>query len=326
VNDPIKPVEWRDNALYLIDQTVLPDYLSYVRHEKVRDVTHSIKTMLVRGAPAIGCAAAYGYVLAQNEEDPDSSVQALREARPTAVNLAWALDRMEAAKQKDKPLFLEAEKILAEDITACKKIGRYGADLIAQGSRVLTHCNAGALATGGYGTALGVIRWAWKQGKLKQVFASETRPRQQGIKLTAWELSYDGIPVEVIPDTGISTLMASGEVNFVITGADRIAANGDVVNKIGTQQLAILAHHYHIPFLVAAPMSTVDLASLAGQSVWIEHRSPKEVWKGKAMDGVTFRNQAFDVTPANLIMRIITERGVYVPEELKTAAGEDPAR
>jgi len=325
-SDPIRPVEWRDSALYLLDQLVLPEYLSFIRHEKVKDVTHSIKTMLVRGAPAIGCAAAYGYVLAQKENDPDAAVRELREARPTAVNLAWAIDRMDAAKKIGKSLLLEANRILAEDIAACKMMGSIGSDLIDPASYVLTHCNAGALATGGYGTALGVIRTAWEQKKLVQVFASETRPRQQGIKLTAWELSHDGIEVEVVPDTGICALMGDGLVDYVITGADRIAANGDVINKIGTQQLAVLAHHYGIPVMVVAPRSTVDLDSPTGQSVLIEHRSPKEVYKGREMPGVTFRNQAFDITPAKLIDCIVTETGIHDPQNLQATTGKVPAR
>jgi len=321
VTDPIRPVEWRDGALYLLDQLVLPDQLSYIRHEKVKDVIISIKTMVVRGAPAIGCAAAYGYLLAQKENDPDEAVKALREARPTAVNLAWAIDRMDAAKKKGWPLFLEAGKILNEDIKACHKMGMLGSGVLENRIyNVMTHCNAGALATGGHGTALGVIRSMAVRGTLGKVYASETRPRQQGIKLTAWELSHDGIEVEVVPDTGAAALLATGDVDVIITGADRITANGDVINKIGTLQLAILGEHYGVPLMVVAPQSTVDMNSPNGQSVPIEHRSPKEVYKGREMPGVTFRNQAFDVTPAKMIDCIVTETGVHDPQDFQTSS------
>jgi len=320
--NPILPVEWRDGALYLLDQTELPDMVMHIRVEKSKDLVTLIKNMTVRGAPAIGCAAAYGFLLAQKDDDPVASVQALRAARPTAHNLIRILDRMEEAKQADRPLFLEAEKILAEDIAQCLNMGKLGATLIKRGSKVLTHCNAGALATGGWGTALGVIREAWAQTKIVKVYAGETRPRQQGIKLTAWELSYDDIPVEVVCDSAVAALMETGEVDMVITGADRIAANGDVVNKIGTFQLAIVAKYYSIPLMVVAPMTTVDFDSPNGHSVPIEHRSPKEVYKGREMPGVTFRNQAFDVTPANLIDCIVTETGIHDPQDFPTT-GQD---
>lgn len=312
----IRPVEWRDDALYLIDQRELPDMLSWVRIEKLKDLLTAIKTMQVRGAPAIGCAAAFGFYLAARESRRTEGVRELRQARPTAVNLNWALDRMQDAHDMERDLLTEAQSILDEDIAANQAMGVFGAGLVEGPVPVLTHCNAGALATGGYGTALGVVRAGWEEGRITEVFATETRPRLQGTKLTAWELAYDGIPSTVLTDSAAASLLSEGKVKWLIVGADRIAENGDVANKIGTLSLAVIANHFDIPMMVVAPLSTIDWDSKTGGDIPIESRSEKEVWKGKRSELVSFKNQAFDITPADLIDWIVTERGTFKPSNL----------
>lgn len=332
-------IVWRGDELDLLDQRLLPERVSYATYRDSRDVARAIADMVVRGAPAIGIAAAYGLVLgarqaARSVKGDDSFRASLREmsdllkaARPTAVNLAWAVDRvlsrgMAALSQGGIEEALaameqEAAAIEREDIEGNMAIGRHGAALILPGSAVLTHCNAGALATGGFGTALGVVRQAWKEGKIRMVYADETRPFLQGARLTAWELMQDGIPVTLIVDSAAGYLMSRGNVDAVIVGADRIARNGDVANKIGTYSLACLAATHAIPFYVAAPFSTVDLATPSGDRIPIEERNEDEVrtvmGKGIAPKDVKVWNPAFDVTPAKLVTAIITEKGVITP-------------
>lgn len=313
--DTIHPIEWKDDVLYLIDQRELPDMLMHLRIETVRQCATAIKNMTVRGAPAIGIAAAFGFVLGDRAGD-EEGIEILRKARPTAANLNWAIEHMDRARLEGKDLLAEAQSILKKDIVANFAMGEFGAVKISVDGPILTHCNAGALATGGYGTALGVVRAGWKQKRITEVFVTETRPRLQGSKLTAWELAYDEIPVTVLTDSAAASLMSEGRLNWVITGADRIAKNGDVANKTGTLSLAVLANHYDIPFMVVAPTSTIDWDSNTGRDIPIEERSAKEVWKGRQMDLVGYRNQAFDVTPAYLIDWIVTERGSFRPGRL----------
>jgi methylthioribose-1-phosphate isomerase len=329
-------LRWDEGALVLLDQRELPAAEKYLRLHDVEGVAVAIESMVVRGAPAIGCTAAMGIALAAVTlltEDSADFERALRPAfdrlaktRPTAVNLFWALGRMRdvlraavsatgaTASTVRGRLLEEAETILVEDVETCHAIGREGLALIPQNARVLTHCNAGALATGGYGTALGVVRAAHEEGRIKNVFADETRPFLQGARLTAWELARDGVPVSVIADKMAGSLMQKGDVDLVVVGADRIAANGDVANKIGTYPLAVLAREHGLPFYVAAPCSTVDLSTANGELIPIEERGREEVANFGARtvvpDGVPVRNPAFDVTPARLVSAIVTERGV----------------
>ena len=301
----VEPIRWKGDRLELLDQRLLPDQTVYVTCRTAEEVAAAIRDMVVRGAPAIGCAAAFGVALAQGSP---SSYEVLRKSRPTAVNLFWALDRMKKAKD----LKAEAEAIFNEDLAANHAMGKLGAELIPKNARVMTHCNAGALATAGYGTALGVIRSS--KHKNISVIANETRPYLQGARLTAYEMVQEGIPVTLITDSMAGHLMSRGEVDVIVVGADRIAANGDTANKIGTYALAVLAKRHGIPFYVAAPMSTFDPKIRDGSKIPIEERPASEVtgYRGKrwAPEGVSVRNPAFDVTPAELITGIITERGV----------------
>ena len=327
-------IQWHKSHLVLLDQRKLPSSKEYFQCKTLDDVGFAIKNMVVRGAPAIGIVAAYGVALdslnqnftacSQLKERVQYACEVLSKTRPTAVNLFWALERM-----KDKALhskfntvndlksFLEKEAlhIHEEDIEMNKKIGNFGSTLLESNSCVLTHCNAGSLATGGYGTALGIVRSAWNQKKIKHVIASETRPVLQGARLTSWELSQEGIPVTVATDNMIASLMQKGTINAVIVGADRIARNGDVANKIGTYSLAVLAHHHKIPFYVAAPSSTLDRKLSDGSKIPIEERDSSEVVQinGKRLvpEGVGVFNPSFDVTPSQLISAIILETGVF---------------
>jgi methylthioribose-1-phosphate isomerase len=301
----VQPIRWKGDRLELLDQRLLPDQTVYVTCRTAAEVAQAIRDMVVRGAPAIGCAAAFGVAL---DNGSPSSYEVLSKSRPTAVNLFWALERMKKARD----LKAEAEAIFAEDLAANRAMGKIGAALIPRKARVMTHCNTGALATAGYGTALGVIRAA--KGKKISVIANETRPYLQGARLTAYELMQEGIPCTLITDSMAGHLMSRGEVDVVVVGADRIAANGDVANKIGTYPLAVLAKRHRIPFYVAAPLSTFDPKIANGPRIPIEERPAAEVtgyrdrrWAPK---GVAVRNPAFDVTPAELITGIITERGV----------------
>jgi methylthioribose-1-phosphate isomerase len=312
----VEPIRWLGDSLELLDQRLLPDQTKYVQCRSAEEVAAAIRDMVVRGAPAIGCAAAFGVVLSSGSE---KSYQVLAASRPTAVNLFWALDRM----RKAKDLRREAEAIFTEDLAANHAMGDHGAKLIAEGSRVMTHCNAGALATAGYGTALGVIRSA--KGKGISVIANETRPYLQGARLTAYELVQEGIPVTLVTDNMAGHLMSRGEVDVIVVGADRIAANGDTANKIGTYALAVLAKRHGIPFYVAAPLSTFDLKIPDGSHIPIEERPAGEVTGYRevrwAPEGVKVRNPAFDVTPADLITGIVTEKGVVrSPDRAKIQA------
>jgi methylthioribose-1-phosphate isomerase len=329
----IQTLEWTDQGVRFIDQTKLPTeeiYVTCTTHEQVADV---IRNMVVRGAPAIGVAAAMGIALGVNHSTAESTGDLQRDfeqvcdligkTRPTAVNLFWAIRRMRETFERirirpipqiKQALIEEAQRMHAEDIAANQAMGRHGAILMPSEGGVLTHCNAGALATAGYGTALGVIRAAVEQGKKIHVYADETRPFLQGSRLTAWELMKDGIPTTVISDNMAGAMMKQGKIGAIVVGADRIAANGDVANKIGTYTVAILAQEHGIPFYVAAPISTVDLSCAEGSKIPIEQRHPKEVTHiaGKQMvpDGVEVENPAFDVTPAKYVAAIITEKGI----------------
>ena len=329
----IQTLEWTDKGVRFIDQTKLPTEEIYVvckTHEQVAD---AIRTMIVRGAPAIGVAAAMGIALGAKESkaetvgdlkrDLDQICDNMGKTRPTAVNLFWAIRRMQEKFERlrirpiaqiKQELIEEAKRMHAEDIAANQAMGRHGATLMPSEGGVLTHCNAGALATAGYGTALGVIRAAVEQGKKIHVYADETRPFLQGSRLTAWELMKDGIPTTVISDNMAGAMMRQGKIGAIVVGADRIAANGDVANKIGTYSVAVLAKENGIPFYVAAPISTVDLACATGEKIPIEQRNTREITHiaGKQMtpDGVSIENPAFDVTPAKYISAIITERGI----------------
>jgi methylthioribose-1-phosphate isomerase len=326
----MKPIEWLDNKLKIIDQTQLPGKLAFVELHDYTEVVAAIKVLKVRGAPAIGVAAAYGIALgaqsikaenkAQFLSQFDKILQTFAAARPTAVNLFRAIDRMKnVATAADfttikQALVDEAKAIHAEEEAATERLSRLGAELIEDGFTVLTHCNAGSLATAGYGTALGVIRAAVEQGKKIEVIATETRPLLQGARLTAWELMQENIPVTLITDSMAGYFMSRGKVSCVIVGADRIAANGDTANKIGTYSLAVLAKENGIPFYVAAPTSTIDLTSSSGDEIPIEERNPEEVTGiggvRLAPKGVTAANPAFDITPHRYITAIITEKGV----------------
>jgi len=300
----VEALRWKGDALELLDQRLLPDQFVYVTCRSAAQVAAAIRDMVVRGAPAIGCAAAFGIAL----EPKESSYEILAKSRPTAVNLSWALERMRRAPDKKA----EAEAIFAEDLAVNRAIGARGAKLIPQGARILTYCNTGALATAGHGTALGVIRSARDKGV--SVIACETRPYLQGARLTAWECMQEGIPCTLITDNMAGHCMSRGEVDLVIVGADRIAANGDTANKIGTYTLAVLAQRHGLPFYVAAPLSTFDPSIADGSMIPIEERPADEVtgYRGLrwAPQGIAVRNPAFDVTPAELITAIICEKGV----------------
>jgi methylthioribose-1-phosphate isomerase len=332
----IASVWWADGRLMLLDQRLLPAQEVERALPRWEDVAEAIRTLVVRGAPAIGVAAAFGVALAARASrattfdglwgDLEAALKGLAATRPTAVNLFWALERMKrvALASRERPLeeirarlLAEAQAIRDADIAANQAMGGHGAALVPPNARILTHCNAGALATAGYGTALGVIRAAHAQGKVACVWVDETRPVMQGSRLTAWELVRDGIPHRLIADVVAASLMARGEVDLIVTGADRIAANGDTANKIGTYALAVLAQHHRVPFYVAAPFSTIDPALPSGAHIPIEERDAAEVrWVGTAQtapaESPVF-NPAFDVTPAALITAIITERGVVRP-------------
>jgi methylthioribose-1-phosphate isomerase len=330
------PVSWQGDRLVLLDQRRLPGEEAYLECRTWREVADAIRTMAVRGAPAIGVAAAFGVALAglaSPARDGDAFVRDLEPAfeglaatRPTAVNLFWALDRMRryAESRRTLPpaelrrdLGTEAERILEEDVAANRRLGAHGAELVPARARILTHCNAGGLATGGYGTALGVVRGAVEAGRQPFVWVDETRPVLQGARLTAWELAREGIPHAVIADVAAASTMARGEVDLVVVGADRIARNGDTANKIGTYGVAVLARHHSIPFYVAAPFSTIDAGIADGSAIPIEERDPREVQElaGRRIVPAASpaRNPAFDVTPAALITAIVTERGVFRP-------------
>ena len=328
-----RTIEWRDDTVIMIDQTRLPGEEVYNTYTDFKSVADAIRGMIIRGAPAIGVAAAMGVALGAREIIADTHDSFFRQlenvcdvlarTRPTAVNLFWGIERMKrvAEQNRDKNLDRireilkkEAIRIEQEDLTICRNIGKWGATLIPEGATVLTHCNAGGLATAGYGTALGVIRAAHEAGKKIQVFADETRPWLQGARLTAWELLKDGIPTTLISDNMAGFFMSKGEITCCVVGADRIAANGDTANKIGTYSVAVLAKENNIPFYVAAPVSTLDLTLADGSKIPIEERPGIEVThiKGIAIapEGVNVRNPAFDVTPARFITAIITENGI----------------
>jgi methylthioribose-1-phosphate isomerase len=307
-------LRWDGRALFLLDQRLLPREETWIECNNASAVAVAIRTMVVRGAPAIGVSAAFGMAMAaQQGVDLAAAAAELKNARPTAVNLAWAVDRM----LEHGGSAVEAERICREDVEACMQIGRHGAALLGESTTVLTHCNAGALATAGYGTALGVIRAAVESGKRVAVFADETRPYLQGARLTAWELQRDGIDVTLITDNMSGHFFQQGTFDAVVVGADRIAANGDAANKIGTYTVAVLAQAHGVPFYVAAPVSTIDPACPNGAAIPIEERSAAEVveMNGTRMapEGIHVRHPAFDVTPARLITAIITERGVLRP-------------
>jgi methylthioribose-1-phosphate isomerase len=307
---------FEDGALHLLDQRRLPARAEIVTLRTAAGTAQAIRDMVVRGAPAIGCAAAYGMALAaRSGEDPERARQVLLDSRPTAVNLRWAVERLSRVQPRTfEALKAEADRVLEEDLAACKAIGRHGAQLVPDGKGILTHCNAGGLATAGYGTALGVIRAALEAGKKCAVFADETRPWLQGARLTAWELLQDGIPVTLLPDVAAASLLRSGRIGCVVVGADRIARNGDTANKVGTYPLALAAQAAGVPFFVAAPTSTIDPRARSGADIPIEERTPAEVTHlggtRVAAEGVQVFNPAFDVTPAGLIAAVVTERGV----------------
>ena len=331
----IEPIKWNSDrkVLTLLDQTRLPGEEIYVEYTDPGEVGEAIRSLVVRGAPAIGCTAAFGIALAAIQytgDKPDEqaawildSMTMLSETRPTAVNLFWAINRMKGLLDRSVGstcseirdiLAAEAVNIFEEDLESCHSMGDFGAEMVPANAKILTHCNAGALATAGYGTALGVIRSAHRDGKVSMVWVDETRPVLQGARLTAWEMVKEGIPATLITDNMAGAIMASGDVDFVVVGADRIAANGDVANKIGTYTVAVLADRHNIPFVVAAPLSTIDYSLSSGEAIPIEERGPEEVAGfGKeswAPDEIRIYNPAFDVTPAGLITAIVTDRGV----------------
>ena len=312
--EPERILRLQGDRVVLLDQRRLPDEEVELECRSAAEVADAIRTLAIRGAPAIGIAAAYGYALAAAQgDDLAAAERVLRESRPTAVNLGWALDRMRA-----DPSAENARAIHQEEVERCRRMAEHAAGLLAPETRALTHCNTGALATGGYGTALGALRAAWERGVLRHVLVDETRPLLQGSRLTAWELDAEGIPFTVIADSAAGRMMAAGEVDCVLTGADRIAANGDTANKIGTYSLAVLAAHHEIPLYVVAPTSTVDPAAATGDDIPIEERSGTEVSTRFAA-----RNPAFDVTPAALIAAIVTERGVHRPPFTDLAQSRD---
>ena len=310
--EPEQIVRLEDDAVVLLDQRLLPDTVEEVRCATAGALADAIRAMVVRGAPAIGVAAAYGIALASTQgADLDEADRVLRASRPTAVNLAWALDAM-----RDDPTPDHARRIHADEVDRCRRMAAHTAGLLASGTRALTHCNAGGLATGGYGSAVGALLAAFERGLLDHVWVDETRPLLQGARLTAWELETAGIPHAVIADSAAASLMAAGEVDCVITGADRIAANGDTANKIGTYSLAVNARHHGLPLYIVAPSTTVDLATPDGDAIPIEERDASEVTPRFAA-----RNPAFDVTPAELIAAIVTEHGVHRAPYAESLAG-----
>jgi len=299
---PERIVRLEEDAVVVLDQRRLPEEDVELRLESAAAVAEAIRALAIRGAPAIGVAAAYGYALAgERGEDPDAAFEVLANARPTAVNLRWALDEMRQDPSRER-----AVAIHEAEVARCREMAAHAAGLISPGSRVYTHCNTGVLATGGYGTALGTVRTAWELGLVAQVWVGETRPLLQGARLTAWELEQVGIPFAIVADGAAASLMARGEVDCVLTGADRIAANGDTANKIGTYGLALAARHHGLPFYVVAPTSTLDPATASGAEIPIEERDPAEVSRS-----FPARNPAFDVTPAELISAIVTEAGIH---------------
>lgn len=341
LQNQVFPVIWQADRVLLIDQTRLPNEYALVDIHRCDDMAEAIKTMIVRGAPAIGVAAAYGMYLGAREIETsdrdrflthlEDVAKTLRATRPTAVNLFWAIERMlKTARQTLgsvdylKEVLLETAKTInADDIETCKAIGDYGLSVLPSTPgklRLLTHCNAGALATAGYGTALGVVRSAWQADRLERVYADETRPRLQGAKLTAWECVQEGIPVTVITDNMAAHCMQRGMIDAVVVGADRIAANGDTANKIGTYSVALIAKAHKIPFFVAAPLSTIDFKISDGSQIPIEERDPAEIYQvGETIlcpPGVDYYNPAFDVTPAELVTAIVTEHGAFAPSQL----------
>ncbi|MCX5781229.1 MAG: S-methyl-5-thioribose-1-phosphate isomerase [Elusimicrobia bacterium] len=335
----VKTLFFKNNTLYILNQLLLPRKAQYVKCKSYKEVADAIKKMVIRGAPAIGVAAAFGVALAANEKrfsSPEKlkkyiqkAVKALSQTRPTAVNLFWSLQKMknllsQKAKTPDElaqRLKKEALKIYNEDISTNKLIGKLGSKLFKKKSVVITHCNAGALATAGYGTALGVIRSAYSKGKIKMVFVDETRPYLQGSRLTAWEMKQENIPYVLITDNMAGYFMKTAGISAVIVGADRIARNGDTANKIGTYSLSVLAKYHKIPFYVAAPISTIDLNTPSGDEIVIEERSSDEVLyihgKSIAPIGARAYHPGFDVTPSENITAIITEKGVFKPKEIK---------
>jgi methylthioribose-1-phosphate isomerase len=310
--DPERILRLEQGRVVLLDQRKLPGEEIEYECRTAAEVAEAIRTMVVRGAPAIGIAAAYGIALAASEgEDLEAADAALRASRPTAVNLAWALDKMRADPSPER-----ARAIHRDEVDRCRAMSAHAAALLSPGTRALTHCNAGGLATGGYGSAVGALLAAWERDLLTHVWVDETRPLLQGARLTAWELETAGIPNTVIADSAAASRMAAGEVDVVFTGADRIAANGDSANKIGTYGLAVLAHHHGIPFYIVAPSSTVDHATATGAEIPIEERDPAEV-----TSRFPALNPAFDLTPAALITAIITEHGVHRPPYARSLAG-----
>jgi methylthioribose-1-phosphate isomerase len=309
----LPPLRFEDGALLVLDQRQLPGREVWLRCERAEDVARAISDMSVRGAPAIGLAAAYGLALAGDGFEP--AARALAGTRPTAVNLRWAIERArEAFEEGGAGAVLElARRLESEQHEVDRAIAELGAERFAEGDRALTHCNTGPLATGGYGTAAGVLRAAWRHGRLAEVWVSETRPLMQGARLTAWELQREGIPFRLVTDGSAGALMERGLVDRVVVGADRIAANGDVANKIGTYPLAVLAGRHSVPFYVAAPLSTLDLDTPDGRSIPIEERDPAEVAGDAAPPGTEAFNPAFDVTPAELVTAVFTEAGVLEP-------------
>ncbi|MBI1319534.1 MAG: S-methyl-5-thioribose-1-phosphate isomerase [Candidatus Hydrogenedens sp.] len=344
----VEPIRWQEGRLTIIDQTLLPGELRYIKLDTVADVWHAIKRLSVRGAPAIGCTAAYGVLVGLRERAPESVDEAyaalaeicdyLDASRPTAVNLGWALRSMRAAADAsrggvdsiadlEQALESEADRIFEENFELCRAIGDHGADVIPDGAGVLTHCNTGPLATGGEGTALSCVIRAHAAGKQLRVYADETRPLLQGARLTAWEMQQAGIPVTLICDNTAAVVLREGKINVAIVGADRIAANGDAANKIGTYGAAVLCHHHGVPFYVAAPYTTFDLSIASGADIPIEYRDPDEVTCGfgprTAPADIDVYTPAFDVTPAELITGIITEYGILYPpftESIREAA------
>jgi methylthioribose-1-phosphate isomerase len=331
----IETLRWVEDHLEMIDQRILPAEFTYISYYSAQSVAEGIRSMVVRGAPAIGCAAAYGVALeALNLQEAsvdefskgmEQAFKILLQSRPTAINLFWAINRMRSIMNKNisltpkkisNTLLSEAHKILSEDIKINRKMGSFGAELLPDGARVLTHCNAGALATAGHGTALGVIRSAVEAGKKISVIADETRPFLQGARLTAWEMVQEDIPITLISDNMSGHLMSHGEIDVIIVGTDRVAGNGDVANKIGTYMVAVLSKRHNIPFYVACPLSTIDRSILSGSDIPIEERSNDEVTGYRdyqwAAEGVSVRNPAFDVTPADLVTGLITEKGVIL--------------
>ncbi|HEX3130036.1 MAG TPA: S-methyl-5-thioribose-1-phosphate isomerase [Thermoanaerobaculia bacterium] len=322
--EPFSPLRWEGDILKLLDQTLLPSEEVWLDCREPEQVADAIRRLAVRGAPAIGVAAAYGLVLGADRFEEVSSL--LRSTRPTAVNLAWALDRGREVWERNRDRGPEAvraalldwaRELQAEDVRINRKIGENGAALFGEGARVLTHCNTGSLATAGYGTALGIIQSAWTGGRVGMVWVDETRPLLQGARLTAWELKRLGIPFRLVTDSSAGTLMAQGLVDRIVVGADRIAANGDTANKIGTYTVAVLAHRHGVPFYVAAPLSTIDRNTPDGKAIPIEERQAREVTEvfgtRVAPDETQAMNFAFDVTPAELITAIVTEAGVLEP-------------